>query len=733
MKKLVLGIEGMHCASCASNAERSLKSITGVKSAQVNVLTKKGYVNCDDCVTENQIRAAIAKPGFKLSQFEEEAASMGMSAEEHRNMSEVEHEHHHGKVEDSETETWKKKMIWAWILTIPIAIHMLFEMLFEINFLGVYHKEIMLVIIFPVIFICGYDTIRSGIRGFISLYFNMDSLIALGTLIAYFTGIISYFVEITSYLGISSMIMAFFLTGKYIEYRARGQATREIKKLLEIGAKYALVVRDKKEIRVSISEVVVGDIIIVKPGEKIPTDGLIIKGGSAVDESMVSGESLPVDKKKGDLVIGATINQEGIIYVKATKVGKDTFLSNIIKLVEEAQGTKIPIQELADKITRVFVPAILFISFATFIFWIWLTNVSRAIEVAISVLVIACPCALGLATPTALMVGSSMGSKKGILIRKGEAIQTMKEVKIVAFDKTGTITIGKPEVLEIYSVVDEKYLLDVAGSLERLSEHPLAKAIVQKANLKKYLDVKSFKIIKGKGIEGKIKGKNIFIGNISLMQEKKINLASVSNKINEFENKAYSLMIVAEGKKVIGVFGVADKIKHDAFETIRRLNSQGLQTVMITGDNQKTAEVIARQVGIKHFIANVLPEEKENKVKDLQKKGFVAFVGDGVNDAPSLKQANVGIAMGSGSDIAIESGDIVLVGGRVSNVVSAINLSRETFKKIKQNLFWAFAYNSIAIPLAVAGILPPVVAEIAMALSSITVVTNANLLRNKRI
>jgi len=732
MKKFVLEIEGMHCASCASNAERSLKKVKGVTEARVNVLTKKGYVNCDDCVTEKQIEDAISRPGYKLTDLEE-ASKMNMTPKEHEKMSELGHDHHHGKVEDSETNMWKKKMIFAWVFTIPIVVSMLLENILGINILGTYSKEIMLVIIFPVIFIFGYDTIKSGIKGFTSLYFNMDSLIALGTLIAYLTGIVSYFVEITSYLGVSSMIMAFFLTGKYIEFRARGQATKEIKKLLEIGAKEAVVVRGKKEMTIPISEVVVGDILVVKPGEKIPIDGVIVRGESAVDESMMSGESIPVDKKIGDLVIGATINQEGILYIKATKVGKDTFLSNIIRLVEEAQGTKIPIQELADKITRIFVPAILLISVATFIGWTIFTNVSRALEVAISVLVIACPCALGLATPTALMVGSSMGSKKGILIRKGEAIQTMKEVKIIAFDKTGTITLGKPQVQEMYSITDEKYLLNIAGSLEKLSEHPLAKSIVLKANLKKYLVVKNFKIIRGKGVEGKINGKNVFIGNVSLMKEKGINLVLLTKKITEFENKAYSLMIVVEGKKAIGLFGVADSIKEDSVNTIKRLNSQGFETVMITGDNQRTAEVIAKQVGITRVIANVLPEEKENKVKELQLKGFVAFVGDGVNDAPSLKQANVGIAMGSGSDIAIESGDIVLVGGKISNVVSAINLSKATFRKIKQNLFWAFAYNSVAIPLAIVGILPPVVAEIAMALSSITVVTNANLLRNQSI
>ena len=536
------------------------------------------------------------------------------------------------------------------------------------------------------------------------------------------------------------MIMAFFTTGKYVEALARGRASREIMKLLELGAKKARVLRGKEEIEVPIDEIKIGDVMIVKPGEKIPTDGIVVKGESAVDESMITGESLPIDKVKGNNVIGATINQDGILYVKTTKIGKDTFLAHIIKLVEEAQGTKVPIQKLADKITSIFVPVILVVAILTFANWFIFTgDLSRSLGVGIAVLVIACPCALGLATPTALMVGSGMGAKRGILIRKGEAIQTMKEVKIVVFDKTGTITKGKPEVIEIYSKDKEKRVLEIAGSLEKLSEHPLSKAVVnycEKNGIKKFMNVKKFKILRGRGVSGNIGNKGILIGNSSLMLESKIKIdKDYEKRINEFESKGETAIIVSENKKIIGVIGIADAIKEDSMQAIKKLNESGYKTVMITGDNEKTARAIAKQVGIDEVIANVLPEDKAKKVEELQENGkkFVAFVGDGINDAPALKQSNVGIAMGTGTDIAIEAGDIVLAKGSLEGVVQGINLSKATFRKIKQNLFWAFAYNVVAIPLAIAGLLHPVIAEIAMALSSITVVTNANLLRRSRI
>ena len=562
----------------------------------------------------------------------------------------------------------------------------------------------------------------------------MDSLIALGTIIAYLTGIFYFTGIVADYSGVAAMIMAFFTTGKYVESVARGRASSEIKKLLELGAKKSMILRNGKEIEVDIEEVKIGDVMIVKPGEKIPTDGIVVKGESSVDESMVTGESLPVEKKKGNPVIGATINQDGILYVKATKVGNDTFLAHIIELVEQTQSSKIPIQRLADKITSVFVPIILTLAVLTFAnWWFFSGDLSRAIGVGVAVLVIACPCALGLATPTALMVGSGMGAKRGILIRKGEAIQTMKEIKIVVFDKTGTITKGKPEVTDIYSKVKESYLLEVAATLEKLSEHPIAHAIVSKANLKKYKKVTSFSIVRGKGIVGKIGSKEVVIGNRALMNDKKIKYSDFEKEIIKFESAGKTVMIVSENKKVIGAIAVADAIKEDSVEAIGRLNANGYRSVMITGDNERTAKAIAEQVGIKEVIANVLPEDKAKKVEELQNGGMVAFIGDGINDAPALKQSNVGIAMGTGTDIAIEAGDIVLVKGSLVGVVQAINLSKATFKKIKQNLFWAFAYNIVAIPLAVGGVLHPVVAEIAMALSSITVVTNANLLRRKKI
>lgn len=637
--------------------------------------------------------------------------------------------------EDTEITSWKKKLIWSWILTVPIILLMLSERIFGFSLIEMpYSIIVILVIAFPVLFIFGFETMRSGLKGLFTFYFNMDSLIALGTCVAYFTGILSFTGLVADYSGVSAMIMAFFTTGKYVESKARGRASYEIRKLLELGAKRSVVLRSGKEMEIPIEELLVGDVMIIKPGEKIPTDGIVVKGESSVDESMVTGESLPIDKLKGSSVIGATINQDGILYVKATKIGKDTFLAHIIDLVEEAQGSKIPIQRLADKITRVFVPVILVLSILTFINWWFLFgDLSKAIGVGVAVLVIACPCALGLATPTALMVGSGMGAKRGILIRKGEAIQTMKEIKIVVFDKTGTITKGKPEVTDIYSKVKENYLLEVAGSIEKLSEHPIAHAIVTKANLRKYRKVTGFKVVRGKGVIGKIGNKEIIIGNRLLMEENKIKYSGFESQIENFESLGKTVMILAENKKVIGVIAVADAVKEDSIEAVKRLNSLGYRTFMLTGDNERTARAIAQQVDIKEVIANVLPEDKSKKVEELQKEGFVTFIGDGINDAPALKQSNVGIAMGTGTDIAIEAGDIVLAKGSLKGVVQAINLSKATFGKIKQNLFWAFAYNIVAIPLAVAGVLHPVIAEIAMALSSISVITNANLLRRSRI
>ncbi len=635
--------------------------------------------------------------------------------------------------EDSEINNWKKKLILAWLFTIPLAIFMYSEDVFGAGILSERNTHyIVLLLALPVVFYIGYETLRAGLKGFVNFYFSMDSLIALGTVIAYITGILHLIDKnFIDYSGISAMIMSIFITGKYIEALAKGRASQEIRKLLELGAKKARILRGKEEIEIPIEEVKVGDIIIVKPGEKIPVDGVVVKGESSVDESMVTGESLPVDKNKRDNVIGATINQDGILYIKATKIGNDTFLAHIIELVEETQTSKVPIQRVADKITNIFVPIIIVLAILTFFNWWFFTDINRAFGVAISVLVIACPCSLGLAVPIALMVGSGLGAKHGILIRKGEAIQTMKEVKTIVFDKTGTITKGKPEVTNVYSIVKENYLLEICASLEKLSEHPIAKAVINYSKLKKYKKVNQFINIRGKGVKGKISGKEILIGNRLIMDENKVSLKSIEKIIDGFEKQGKTILIASENGKVIGVLAVADALKEDSIIAIQRLKQIGYKTVMITGDNERTANTIAKEVGIDLVIANVLPEEKAKKVEELQKEGMVAFVGDGINDAPALKQSNVGIAMGTGTDIAIEAGDLVLVKGSLIGVVEAINLSKATFRKIKQNLFWAFSYNTIAIPVAVAGLLPPVFAEIAMALSSISVVVNANLLRKK--
>src|SRR3989338_6160268 len=525
----------------------------------------------------------------------------------HEQSMEINSHHHSEPLEDSEIKSWFKRTVWSWIFTIPIAIFMLSQRLFGISLIPEnYLVAVLLILAFPVVFVFGFDTIKGGLRGLFTFYFNMDSLIALGTIVAYLTGIFSFFGIVDDYSGVAGMIMAFFTTGKYVESLARGRAGREIKKLLELGAKNAKIIKGKEEIEIPVIEVKVGDVMIVRPGEKIPTDGTIVKGYSSVDESMITGESLPVDKKVGSNVIGSTVNQYGVLYVKATKVGKDTFLAHIIELVEEAQGTKIPIQKLADKITSIFVPSILVISILTFGAWWFFTNdISRAVGVSVAVLVIACPCALGLATPTALMVGSGMGAKRGILIRKGEAIQTMKEVKIIVFDKTGTITKGKPEVTDINTIegVKEKELLSISASLEKLSEHPIAKAIVNRASLKNYKKVIGFKVLRGRGVEGKIGKNTVVIGNQTLMKERKIRFEKIARSIEQFEGEGKTTMIVTVNKKALGVIAVADSLKEDSKEAIRKLNSYGYRTVMITGDNERTAKAIADQVG-KEVIAN---------------------------------------------------------------------------------------------------------------------------------
>jgi Cu+-exporting ATPase len=647
----------------------------------------------------------------------------------------------------------------------------------------------MLLLAVPVLFWVGQHTYVAAWRSSIHGAPNMDALIAMGTGASFLTGIATFFAPIPTYAGVAAMIMAFHLTGRYVEASAKGRASQAIRKLLELGAKTARILVDGSEREVPIDEVQVGDVMVVRPGEKIPTDGVVVEGESAVDESMATGESMPVNKHPGAEVIGATVNQDGLLKVRATRVGKDTFLAQVVRLVEEAQGTKVPIQAFADRVTAVFVPIVLVVALLTFLAWFLFPDALRpvaewaagflpwvdpslnaftlALITTVSVLVIACPCALGLATPTALMVGSGIGAENGILIRSGEAIQAMRDVRVVVFDKTGTLTKGKPEVTDQIpnpksanvgglseaekriseSANDE--LLRWAASVEVGSEHPLGKAIVHRAEEQGIAlgELRGFKALRGKGVRGTVGGVSrrrneerglqtpkwriVLVGSRALLDEHGVDVVAIENEMRHLEDEGKTAMLVAVDGELLGLLAVADTLKDDAVAAVSELRALGLQTAMITGDNQRTARAIARQVGIDHVLAEVLPEAKLLEVQRLQAEtdGLVAMVGDGINDAPALTQADVGIAIGTGTDIAIEAADITLVRGDLSGVVSAVKLSRATFNKVIQGLFWAFFYNVVMIPLAILGMMHPVLAEIAMATSSVTVVTNANLLR----
>jgi Cu+-exporting ATPase len=749
LNKVILKIEGMTCASCAQTIEKALNRTEGVKDANVNVATEKATIEYDpNVLTVRQLEKVVSDTGYSVAKTATRK-SEGEKREEEKIDQDLK------KVAKD-----KKLMSWAWGLTIPIIILMIFEM-FDWWIIPGY-PWVILGLATPVMFGTGWGTLRGAYKAVAHGNTNMDVLIAMGTIASYITGPVQLLgMPIASYSGVAAMIMAFHLTGRYMETMAKGRASQAIKKLLQLGAKTARLIIDGQEKEVPIEEVQVGDIMLVKPGEKIPTDGKVISGESAVDESMATGESMPVGKKVGDEVIGSTINQRGVLKVESTKVGNDTFLAQVIKMVEECQGSKVPIQEFADKVTSYFVPAVLIIASLTFLLWLllpgpmnaviiwassfipWVTpgigSISLAILATVAVLVIACPCALGLATPTALMVGSGMGAENGVLIRNGEAIQTMKDIRAVVFDKTGTITKGAPEVTDAVPVekVKEEELLILAASLEANSEHPLAEAIIKKAKEKnlKLKEVTEFEAITGKGVRATIDGEKALIGNQMLMQEFGVNYSVLQKKLEELEDKAKTAILVASDGKLLGTIAVADTLKDDSIDAIKNLRELGMKTVMLTGDNKRTADAIANSVGIDRIVAEVLPQDKVHEIKKLQSEynGHVAMVGDGINDAPALKQANVGIAIGTGTDIAIESSDITLVRGNLSGVVTAVKLSKATFSKIKQNLFWAFFYNTVAIPIAILGLLHPIIAEAAMAFSSVNVVTNSLRLRKAKI
>ena len=728
-KDYSFNVIGMSCTSCAANIEKALQNESGVITADVNFPDKSAFVKTDGSLSTGKLKNIVKKIGFELIEKEQKQ-----------------------DLQEQHINRQKKRMIYAWIITVPLTIKMLGEMLFQyFLFTEQIAFYLDLLLAFPVIFIFGWPVIKATIISVKKFSFNMDSLIGFGTMAAYSTGILKLTgFGIKNFAVVGAMIMAINFIGNYLKELATGRASQSIKKLLQLSAKTAHLMRaDGTEADVSVEDLKVNDIVLIKPGEKIPVDGVVAEGDTSVDESMVTGEPLPVEKTKGDRVIGATINKMGAIRVKIEKTGKETFLAQIIKMVEQAQSSKVPIQEVADKITSVFVPVILIMAISTFLFWFLFPQIGKSILLffsfipwvspgmgvfslalfaSIAVLVIACPCALGLATPTALMAGMGKGAANGIIIRNGETIQTSRDIKTVVFDKTGTLTIGKPVVSAYKSVLPEHEFWQLTASVEKLSSHPLSIPIIQKAETIgiDYVKVNNFRSISGKGLLAEIAGSEIVIGKLNYIKELQINTDVFQTEISNYTEKGFSIILVAQKNKIIGIIGISDEIKPEAKNAITDLHALGIKTVMLTGDNSRSARVIAAKIGIDEIFAELLPEDKLKIIQEKQSsKTITAMVGDGINDAPALKQADIGIAIGTGTEVAIESADITLVSGNLSGVVKAIKLSQQTFKKIQQNLFWAFFYNIVAIPLAFAGILHPSVAEIAMAASSINVVMNS--------
>ncbi|MEK6863347.1 MAG: heavy metal translocating P-type ATPase [Nanoarchaeota archaeon] len=723
MKTSTLKISGMHCASCSTILTKALQKVDGVQSALVNYSTEKATITYDPSkVQEDSFIKAVQKKGYNAEVLG--AESFG----------------HEEKLRKKELQQLQFKVMISAVFAAPaLIISMFFSSL-------PYSSYILWALSTPVQFYIGFPFYRGTWAALKNKAANMDSLIAIGTSAAYFFSVYSvlFIEEGGEYFEISAILIALVLLGKYLEAVAKGRTSQAIAKLAKMGAKTAMVIRKGKELKIPIEQVVVGDKVIVKPGEKIAVDGVIVEGSSSIDESMVTGESMPVDKKKNDKVIGSTINKQGTFIFKATKVGAETTLSRIVKLIEEAQGRKAPIQRFADNVSAYFVPIVILIAIATFVVWYVLLNATLSFSMltAVAVVVIACPCALGLATPTSIMVGTGKGAMHGILIKGGDVLEAAHKLRYIVFDKTGTLTKGKPAVTELIPAKNntEKNVLEIAGSIEKNSEHPLAEAIVQKAKEQKvsFKKVSNFLAVTGKGVRAKINSKPYYFGNIKLMKDNRINVLSYQSQIESLEGEGKTVMILADSKKVLGLIAVADELKEDSADAVAILKQMGITTYMITGDNKRTAQAIAKKVGIDNYFAEVLPEEKLTHVKALQKKGKVAMVGDGINDAPALAQADIGIAMGSGTDVAMETGNIVLMKNSLLDVPRAITLSKMTMSKIRQNMFWALFYNVLGIPIAAGVLYPftgwllsPMIAGGAMALSSVSVVTNALLLRRK--
>ena len=737
--KKTFSIKGMHCASCVAAIEGSLKKVDGVLEATVNLATEKAMVTFDpERVTDERLRSAVSNAGYQALINEEAKTESDEEKEKQKELRDL-------RIKVIVSLVLGGLILWGSfpgiIKTAPVFLKNFWVQLFLAT---------------PVQFWAGFAFYRATISALKHRTANMDTLVAIGTTVAFgYSAFVTVLPQLVIKIGIEPMpyfdtgtiIIGLILLGRYFEARAKAGTSEAIKKLIGLQAKTARVVRDGKEADIPISEVIIGDSIRVRPGEKIPVDGIITDGESSIDESMLTGESMPVDKITGNIVVGATMNKTGTFTFNATKIGSETMLAQIIKLVQEAQGSKAPIQRLADSVSSYFVPVVIMLAFLTFAVWYNFgpsPTLLFALLNTVAVLIIACPCAMGLATPTAIMVGTGKGSEHGILIKDAESLETAHKIKTIIFDKTGTLTKGQPEVTDIIPIgsISRDELLKLAGSIEKGSEHSLAEAIVRAAEAKQFMvsKVEKFQAIPGHGVEGVIDGARVVFGNKRLMDKESIDIGSANKEIGEMENNGKTVMMLGIGNKLVGLIAVADIIKESAKEGLAALQKLGIEVVMITGDNQRTATAIGKTLGITRILAEVLPDQKEAEVRKIQAEGkVVAMVGDGINDAPALAAADVGIAMGSGTDVAIEAADITLINKDLRSIATAIILSKKTMRTIRLNLFWAFGYNVILIPVAMGILYPffhlllnPIFASVAMATSSVSVVSNSLLLKRKK-
>jgi len=739
MSKVTLDLRGMHCASCASSIQSATRSISGVASSNVNFATEEVMVEFDEKKTSaSAIQKVIKDIGYEAILPDQ----VDSDREKHTRL--------------TETQDLTRKVWVGGVISVVLVIGVLSMMIgMEIPFIPdwLHNPWLQLVLALPVQFWCGSSFYTGAWKAFKNHTATMDTLIALGTLAAF-----SYSVTVTLnsnfftsqglqpevYYEVSAVVITLILLGKLLENRAKGETSEAIRKLIGLQAKTARVLRDGKESDIPIEDVLIGDVVLVRPGEKIPVDGEAIAGNSTVDESMVTGESIPIEKKVGDRVIGATMNKSGSLQIRANRIGKDTVLSQIVQLVKDAQGSKAPIQRLADQVTGWFVPVVISIAIATFVVWFDIMgNITLATISAVGVLIIACPCALGLAAPTSIMVGTGKGAENGILIKDAGSLELAHKIQTIVLDKTGTLTEGKPVVTDIFSITkNDDELLKLVAAIERNSEHPLAEAIVNHAKQKDITipEVNEFIAIAGSGVQGKVDNSLIQVGTRRWMDELKIDTSEIHQYQDSWETGGKTVVLVAVDNVASGLIGIADKLKPSSQTAVAFLQRMKIEVVMLTGDNQSTAEAIAREVGIKRVFAGVRPDQKVAKIRELQAEGkVVAMVGDGINDAPALAQADVGLAIGTGTDVAIAASDITLISGDLQGIVTAIQLSRATISNIKQNLFFAFIYNVAGIPIAAGILYPlfgwllnPIIAGGAMALSSLSVVTNSLRLRNFR-